>query len=232
MNGLRVTAVALAALLTMAAASAHAASRQELRRDAEAAFETLKQRRPSARAVWRAERPAPAVVTGLREATEGDSPRLRAEAFVERARALLGVTPGRIAHRGTRSMKGRTVVRWAQRHEGLPVLDRELTITLDDAGRVLRVVNDTVPVGEVPAARVDEDAARRTAVEAAGLDPRTLGEEALSRVPAEQAVVANPTGARRVWVVSVVARPLSRHLRVLVDATSGDVVEVRNMVHR
>lgn len=172
---------------------------------AQAAFGVLKQSQRSARAVWRNAHPT--LVTGIRVETQGADASARVQHFIARHRALLGASDFVIDDVDARHE--RTLVRLHQAHGGLAVADRSLVVTLDAAGAVIRVVNDTAPLRTVEAARLDAAAAARAALEhvhGAAVTPRP--------VDARKVVFASGAHGVEGYIALVARGPL-------------DVVEVR-----
>lgn len=230
-----------AALGLALSASAHAAppdvaERQAVKRAAIDAVERLQQQNPAVRATWSGTAMTPRVVTGMRTATVGATPEARALSFVAAHPELVGVTAGQLGHMETKTSRGRTVVRFQQLHQGLPVLDRTLVITLDTSddgpAQVMIVTSDIRTIrGPLPAATVTERTARDTAIRAAWATPEgTATPDAAAR--AQQVVVADMTGARVMWRVEVQRRPVVDRIEVLVDGASGDVRGLRNRAIR
>lgn len=147
----RASAALVAGLITTPAIAAPSA--QE-------AFVALKQSQHRARAVWRNAHPT--LVTGIRVPTRGADAAARVLDFVARHRDLIGAKDFRIVDVDAGE---RTLVRLTQLHQGVPVADRSLVITLDSDQAVIRVVNDCAPLRQVEAARLDTAAAARAALE-------------------------------------------------------------------
>jgi hypothetical protein len=107
------------------------------------------------------------------------------------------------------------------------VLDGELTLTVDNTtGHLLRVVNSARPALDlVPGTLTRQDAVAKAAEASAGA---TFARGNASA--AEEAVIANRTGARHVWIVHIPGASL-RDLRTLaVDARTGAVARMPNRV--
>lgn len=135
-----------------------------------------------------------------------------AQAHVRTALAEIELTPSKVHVRGERS-----VVRFAQRWRGLPVVDRAMTVTVR-GGEVVRTHGDATPLRHFRPATID--AARAKALAAARVggavgEPRAVV-LALGDVG---------TAAFEVDVVGVFS-----HRVVRIDAHEGRVVGVRSMV--
>ena len=186
------------------------------RAPAEAALVALTGDSPDLRATWRD--------------GEGATPEARAASFLASQRALLGVDPGALRYLETRTLPGRSIVRMAQTWQGLPVVGRVVVVNLDAEGRVTRLVNGAQHITAVPAPAIEVTDARVAALTAVGLDAESFTMAQLGKLPAQEAVLAHPGAAKRVFLVRVVRAPLSQHLEVQVDATTGDVLSVTNRV--
>ncbi len=220
----------LAALLLLASpalANEAAGSADPARKAAEEMVQQLADAYPRARAIWEDLRATPKLVTGLEVPAEGDSPEVRAQAFLGQHAAIVGVPVTGLVAEDTTRAKGRTTVRFSHRHLGVPVLDREVVVTMDMWGTVLTMANDALPVGDIADARVDGLAARNAALTSVG-----LGEGDLERSSATEAIQIAGGKATRVWVVKVLKAELSEHLRVLVDASTGAIVQKKNLAQR
>ena len=214
----RVLGLGLLSISTLwAGASAASGPREHLDR--------LRAQSPSVRAVWRTGRVAPSLVTGLRLETTGNDPESRARAFLaEHAPLVVGVD---VAHLATETSARRTIVRFEQRHAGLPVFGRTVAVTLDAKGRVLTLNSDARPITHFDAATIDEAAARRIAV-AHVLGDAVSPQDAKAIV--RRGVVALGTRGTEVFEVEMSRRPLAEVLVVRVDAHAGGVLNVRNRV--
>ncbi len=200
------------------------------RAPAEAALVALTGDSPDLRATWRDGEARPWLIAGLRTATAGATPEARAASFLASQRALLGVDPGALRYLETRTLPGRSIVRMAQTWQGLPVVGRVVVVNLDAEGRVTRLVNGAQHITAVPAPAIEVTDARVAALTAVGLDAESFTMAQLGKLPAQEAVLAHPGAAKRVFLVRVVRAPLSQHLEVQVDATTGDVLSVTNRV--
>ncbi|MBM4342224.1 MAG: hypothetical protein FJ100_02470 [Deltaproteobacteria bacterium] len=220
------------ALLLAAAVPAHAADRSNRSFDrargaAERALAELRRQNPDAQAVWQPTLPGPALVLGLRVAAPGSDPTAAAVQFARDHAALWGV-PARHLHAiDSQPSRDRHTV-----HVGLaalvggravPVVDRRLTVTLDRGARlVVSVASDLLPVADLHAAQVSDQAAAARALQAVGMCEGAVSCAALARAtPARLAVLADLAGATAVWVVDVRVRGPLQRTAVLVDAWSG-----------
>jgi Zn-dependent metalloprotease len=84
---------------------------------------------------WAVDRPAPAMVRGMRVPVEGRTAEQRARRFLARYPDLV-VGTEHLKTLEVRHAHDLTVVRFQQQHRGLPVLDAVLTVALDGKGRV------------------------------------------------------------------------------------------------
>ncbi len=169
------------------------------------------------RVVWRDGRAA--MITGLATETSGATPAERAQSALARWPGLFG--PG-LSVADVSETKGRTTVRFVQRHGAAPVRGASVTVVLDGQQRVIRIVNDSEPLKRVEPATIDGDAARALATKA-------LAGTALAARP-----VVIPAGDIGVegFEVTVARVPMLEHLVVLVDAHAGRVIGVEDRVVR
>ncbi len=197
--------------------------------DAAAALDRLRVDHPALKATHRPGSPVPTVLSGLAVPTEGADAAARVEGFLAGHRALFAGAELRVDT--VRPRPARTLVALTQTHDGLPVLDRGASVTLDADGRVVRVSGHVRPLTHVDRATIDPEAARALAVRhitgASMAEP--LPQIAL-RV--DRGVVAVGSRGTEVYEVHVSRRPLAEHLIVRIDAHAGRVLGVRNgMVH-
>lgn len=151
---------------------------------------------------------------GLAIAVDGASPEARARAFLRRYAGELALAPGaRLAAERRLEVHGRTVVRFARRAFGGPVLGGSVVVRL--RGRAVDYVA-LVGVSAAPAA-----AARRVGEDEAVAAARRPGERALSVSPAaferEGALVP-------VWQVDLAGDHRHQRRRAVVDAADGAVL--------
>lgn len=217
---------------TQMAAATDAAS--AARAQAKQAFARLQALAPAAEAVWNDRAPGPRAILALDLPSQGSTPTERALQFVRDHGLVLGAPGSEWRVIGTSHMTGRDVIQLAQWHRTagngwLPVLDRTTTITMDDAGKVLQVVNDALPVGNVVAAKLAEGDARRAAV--LGLQtakPRANAQ--LAEASAGQlGLLITDFATRLVWAVEVGARAKVGRFAVYVDAHTGEIVQLRSL---
>ena len=184
--------------------------------------------------------PAPAAVAGVGQVDAATgvarmlvSPGFRGDAAdpVGTARAYLahdaqrlglapGATEAELAVRATRAGRAATVVRFAQRFQGIPVHDGEIAIAVDRAGRVSYVAstyraNLAAPVNSP---RLDGAQALDAAL-------RHLGGAAAVTFDLERRIYAAQDGARLVWraLVDPKGDP-EGEWEILVDAESGAIL--------
>ncbi|MCA9538160.1 MAG: PepSY domain-containing protein [Myxococcales bacterium] len=182
---------------------------------------------PSLKATFRPGQPTPALLTGLRVPTEGATPRARAEAFLWLNPELVGADA--VDFIEANQVSGRTIVRFRPQHAGLPVLDRSVVVTLDDAGNVISLGGDTAPITRFNRATIDEETARLIAqrkVTGAAADAPV----ALAPSVVRKAVVAFAGVGTEVYEVELSRQPLAEHLVVRIDAHTGEILSVRNRV--
>jgi hypothetical protein len=121
-----------------------------------------------------------------------------------------------------------THVRLAQSFRGLPILDREVIVSLDLDERVVATRGEPVQIPFLPAGTVSEGAAMEAAVGFVA----NFGEGELWAPRARQAVwLDGRDRAHLVWVVDASTAAPINTWRILVDAHEGAVVEFRPTLH-
>ncbi len=150
----------------------------------------------------------------------GATPREAAATFLRDNARLLGVhDPAHLTHSTETHDAGGTVLRYAQRHEGVPVIDGAIVIGFDPSGALVHLANRTVhalPESTVPA--LDAAAAVRRAGGA------TVVAAARPRLVIVRGDKAHP-GHHLAWEVLV---PGDRH--VYVGSERGEIVAVRDLL--
>lgn len=131
-----------------------------------AAVARLQASQPAARVIWQGDHAR--LLTGLNVTTEGATAADRVAGFLRQHPNLVGL-PGALRPLAVQHRNGRTTVQLTQAHQGVPVLDHGLTVTLNAQGAVISLTNDTVRLQHVAAATIDEARALALAVEATGL---------------------------------------------------------------
>ncbi len=158
-------------------------------------------------------------------------PEAMARQFLGENRTRLGLQDpglGDLSRRATRRGLSHTVVRFEQRHQGLPVLAPDLAVSIDGSRRVTYVTSGYRP--GIALASVDPvlaaDDARAAALAWIG------AEGALAHEAVRLAVLPEGKTARLVWQVTLVpaVRPTG-DWEVLVDAESGEVVRSADRAH-
>ncbi len=166
---------------------------------------------------------AVAKISRIRVSTSGQTPEARANDFLSRHASLMGLDANALQAVRTDVAAGRTVVSYRQMHGEFVVIDRNLTVTMDDAGDVLRVQSDLIPLSQVVRGPVEREVASALATTA------LWGEMPYAALNAEQVVVSLEDGSAFVaWAVHVPLRPLVDHMVVLVDSRDGQIIEARN----
>ena len=189
----------------------------------QAAFDALQREQPGVRAVWRGGQPM--LITGLRASAPGQSAAERAAAFIEARIDLLGRVSLQLED--VDAAGERSVVRFAQVHGALRVADHSVTVTLDDAGRVTRVLNDASPLVDVRPATITAQDARRLA------SARVLGVDAPGAVVSQPRKVVFAEGGHGVeGFLVLVARGPAQVVEVRVDGHDGQVFGLRDTVLR
>ncbi len=176
---------------------------------------------------WPELRTTPARVSGLRWTADGTSPADIGAAFLEAFPDLIGASPAELALVTTEGTHQRTILRYRQSWQGIPVLGGDLFLTLDRAGRVLSLASSTVRTAGLDATR---DLGREVAVAAAAR--RVFKDADPHEAAATRAVLPGPGGPTLVWRVLVPTIPMVQKIVCLVDAATGEVLQVRDEVIR
>jgi len=181
---------------------------------------------PKVHALWRPGQPGPSVISGLQEATVGDTPTARALDFVASHQALFGVAPTALRVSAVRPLRERTVVvlQQLQTIDGVAVdvWHRTMAITIDQRGRVIAVSNDTSPAGSVARATIGLDAAHALA-----LQPGEGGSKDGTRV-----VVVGGAGAFEAAVFQVAKLGTFDAVEVVINLHDGTVSSRQSAVRR
>ncbi|MFN3196874.1 MAG: hypothetical protein ACE366_00460 [Bradymonadia bacterium] len=178
------------------------------------------------RVQWQGERPT--VITGLSVSVKGSTPLEQAADFLDVHEVLTAGTTLVPVEANTR--RERTVVRLAQHHQRLPVLDHEGTLTLDDQGHVIAFHNAAEPLQSFKQATITEDDARTLALRYVLGEGPVSPEASAPKVTRGVAAVGN--FGVEVFEVEVVRQPMVAHFVVRVDGHSGRVIGLRNRVIR
>lgn len=193
------------------------------------AFAELHKRYAAAEAVWQPGLAGPQMLVGLEARPDATTDRARAHAFLRTWEALMGVRARDLRFLAQERSKLRVTVRFAQTFDGLEVLDRYVAVVLDTTGTVLSVGSDAVTIAGFERGHLGRDAAVERALRHALKVPQDRPVPA-ARSQAREVVFAAPGLARHAWAVRVVRAQLREHLEVVVDATSGAILQVRNLV--
>lgn len=195
--------------------------------DVRAALDTLAVEHPTLDTTFRPGARVPVALTGVEIPTVGATPTARVEGFVRAHRALFGgaeLAVGAVSER-----RGRTVARLVQRHEGLAVLDRTATVTLDAEGDVVRFTGAVATIERVDRATIDEATARALAIRAVTKAPADAPLPEMHTRIARGLVVVGTRGTE-VFEVEMSRQPMREHLVVRVDAHRGRVIGLRNRI--
>lgn len=180
----------------------------------------------SLRVHWSGEQPT--VITGLAIQAPGADAMAQAGAFLE-ANALLTAGATLVPLEAS-TRRGRTVVRLGQMYGELPVLDREATVTVDEAGQIIAFHSQAAPLQAVKRALITPEEAREAALRYVLGEGPVRPEAAAPTIRRGVAAVGN-LGVE-IFEVEVVRQPLAAHIVVRVDGHSGRVIGVRNRVVR
>lgn len=178
---------------------------------------------PGARVTMMAFNQGVSKISRVRVATSGATFEARANDFLARHAAAMGLDAQSLRAVRTEAAAGRTVVSYRQMHGELPIIDRSLSVMMTAEGDVVRVQSDLVPLGDVVQGPVE--AATASAIATSAL----WGDVPFAALNAERVVVSLENGrAMVVWAVHVPLRALVDHMVVLVDSRDGQIIEVRN----
>lgn len=220
------TLIALLTLLpTLALAAPPTSSPTASQRQA---FERLSQRYKAARAVWQPTLAGPQMVTGLAASPAGKDDDARARSFLARWETLFGVSPAMLRSFEVQKTRLRSVARFGQVHDGLEVLDRFVALTFDLNGTLLTVASDAVAVDPVKRGTMSLSEAAERAIRAV-TGVRSDKPAPKLRASGREVILAGYGGARHAWAVRVVRTLGREHLRVVVDARNGKILQTRNM---
>ncbi len=219
-----------AALVLLLTAAAWAGPRHTAATPAQLqAFKQLQARYPAARAVWQPGLAGPQMVTGLAARPTGAHAEARARAFLKSNRPLFGVPDKQLRLLKVERSKLREVARFQQVADGLEVLGRVVALTMDHSGELLTVASDAAPVGTVQRGKMSRQEAMERAVKAVTATPAGSPPPKLA-TSAREVVMAGFGDARHAWAVRVVRSRGVEHLRVVVDARHGGILQIRNLV--
>ncbi len=176
---------------------------------------------------WPDLRTSPARVSGLRWTHDATSPEAVGAAFIDEFRGLTGVAPEDLSLGETEHTKHRTVLRFRQTWQGIPVLGGEVILSLDREGQVLSMASSSTRTDGLDASRdIGQDAAMRAAIERVhrtAEDHPTL---------ATRVIVPTPGGAVLAWRVVVPTVPMVQKIVCLVDAATGEILKIKDEVIR
>jgi Zn-dependent metalloprotease len=170
------------------------------------------------------------LLSGLDVETQGGDWEARAQAFLGAWGAALGLGQGVFEPVKVSHMKGLHAVQLQQVHEGLPVYQRFVVVTLSDDGRARSLSSDAALVGVLARGDVGEGEARAAAQRVVYGDALPQGVDA--PMSARLVVVADAASAVVAWHVQVAALPVLTPVDVLVDSRDGRVLLARDGVMR
>lgn len=225
---LTVAVLAPSLMVTSWVATASADAPLPQRSSVERAITTLA---PEARVSWQAGRITPSSIRGLQVEVAGSTVLERAQSFLQTWQQAVGARVQDLSFVKTRGTKTRDVAVFAQWHEGLEVVDRQVTVTLDKAGRVLRLQNDAEPIVEVVRGELSEDDAIAIAVERVYANQPGQTQTPVVLTNAKKVLVAFGRLAVEAWEVHTTKNPLGDYWIVRVDASTGKVITVRSGVY-
>lgn len=201
------------ALPTNADAAGYSARFAAARARAQQAIVALKAQGETLAVRWAVDRPAPAMVRGMRVPVEGKTAVKRARRFLARHPGLVvGAEQMRLLE--VRRAHDLTVVRFQQQHRGLPVLDATVAVALDGQGRVSALHSATRLV------ELDEVQPKLTSEQALAVVHKVTGS---AGTEGATSLAVAPLGNGRLVHVVTLPFPLDRTgRRHLVDARAGE----------
>jgi hypothetical protein len=192
-------------------------------------FAALEATSPGAKVSWQGgDQKIAKMVTRLRVPTTGSSDDARAMSFLSTWGPALGLDGVEYAFVRVIGMNGLRAVHLQQVHQGLPVYQRYVVVTLDDAGEVRSLSSDAMPLRSVDGMEISESVAKAAA--SAAVYHGRLPEGVMAPMSARQVVVADSASAVTAWHVQVAALPMMTPVDVLVDGRDGRVLLVRDSV--
>ncbi len=150
---------------------------------------------------------------------QGESPLERSRVFLQRWSEVFGLESLELVHAENVVMKARVIVRFDLQYQGLPVVGRQVVLTFNDSGALLRVTSDVLPTTPLEARLVDAQDAVERAEQQTGLTSR---DAKLVR----EAIHLSRRGAVRVWLVELPGQT------AMIDARDGSLRTTRTAVHR
>ncbi len=155
----------------------------------------------------------------LHVALEGATPAARAESFVTRFGHRLGLNGARIE--SVRPRGERTLVRLQPTHNGVPILDGGVVLTLE--GSHLTALNNEAPrLRRIESTQIDADAARRLAADALAAHGIPGAAPQIARLGI---VTLGPVGTP-VFEVDWAGLSLNQHWVLRIDAHRGRLIGV------
>lgn len=129
----------------------------------------------------------------------------------------------------------RKVVRFQRMHEGVPIVDSNVIVQIDDANRVRQIDLGDAPQVVAPPAISDEAPGRKlTPKQAMQAAMNAVGEGASLRMAADDpspVYVPTNNGLRLGYLVVLpTAEPAPHDWRIIVDAYSGEVLQKRDLI--
>ncbi|MGC6418336.1 MAG: hypothetical protein ACON3Z_14535 [Bradymonadia bacterium] len=177
------------------------------------------------RIVWSQHAGQAQLITQANYPTQGQTPAERATYFLRTHRALTG-GESLVLDKVTQSKRG-SVVRYTQVHNRLSVLDRAATVSIDHTGAVTTFQTDCGPIDSVEPTRLTPaDATERLVAFIAQKFTVTLDPAAVE-TPKLGLVAAGKIGVP-VYEFHVSPLPTISHVKVRIDASTGEVVGLTN----
>lgn len=174
---------------------------------------------------WKETGPLPHRLSGFATRPYAGAPAAAATSFLADLGALFAFDPAELTVTAVEGTRAVTAVRFTRVVDGAPVEGQTVVVSLDPDGRATAVSGLPQPLTMVPRTHeIEASAAISAALVALGVE-----EGALTVPPtATHAVMAAGTEGHLVWRVSAAVVPLAWHMRVLVDAATGEVLSVTN----
>ena len=165
------------------------------------------------------------LITQAHYPTQGQTPAQRAAYFLRTYTELTG-SESLVFDKVTQS-KRRSIVRFTQMYNRLPVFDRAATVTVSDAGVVTAFNSDCGPIQSIESIRLTPtEATERLVAHIAQKFTVTLSPSAVE-TPLLGLIAAGHVGVP-VYEFYVSPLPTISHVKVRIDASTGEVVGLTN----
>lgn len=175
------------------------------------------------RVVYPANAARPSSIVGLRVPVAGSDAIAKARHFIARYRKLLGLSTVELTGGEVERSARRTVVRMGQTHQGVPVVNRSVTVSFDaEAAHVKSVQLEVADIDALPPALLTP----AEAATAAHAQVKAVLIEGARPAVAERILAGPP--ARRVFQVVLPSVAPPGRVSAFIDARSGQLVWQRH----